>query len=274
MDKTMEVIEAGAVTKDYWINLWKRRELVYYLARRDLIVRYKQTFIGVAWVVIKPFLTMVVFTVIFGSLANMDSAKLPYGFIVFAGILPWYLFSNLLSDCSNCLTGNSGLLTKVYFPRMVFPITILTVVLTDFLISFLLIIGMMFWYHIVPSWQIIFFPLFILMAATFALGLGLIAATLNTKYRDFQQLIPFLLQLGIYISPVGYLNQLVPKRWEFAYSLNPMAGIINGFRWSLVPTSITPYWPGIIFSTCISISLLVLGIKIFRNAEARFADTI
>ena len=270
----MQIIKAGAVNKDYWKNLWKRKELLYYLARRDLIVRYKQTIVGVAWVVIRPFLTMVVFTVIFGSLANMDSKGLPYAFVVFAGVLPWYLFANMLATSSDCLLANTGMLTKVYFPRMIFPINIFLVAMVDFLISFLLIIAMMIWYQITPSWQIIFFPVFILMAASFALGLGMIAATLNVKYRDFQQLIPFMLQLGIYLSPVGYLNQIVPKKWEMIYSLNPMAGIINGFRWSLAPEVIQPYWPGVALAALVSISSLIIGIKVFRSAENSFADTI
>lgn len=270
----MQIIEAGVINKDYWKNLWKRKELLYYLARRDLIVRYKQTFVGIAWVVIRPFLTMVVFTVIFGSLANMDSKGLPYAFVVFAGVLPWYLFANVLSTSSDCLLANTGMLTKVYFPRLIFPINIFLVSMVDFLISFLLIIAMMIWYRISPSWQIIFIPVFTFMAAGFALGIGMIAATLNVKYRDFQQLIPFILQLGIYLSPVGYLNQIVPKKWELIYSFNPMAGIINGFRWALAPNVIQPYWPGVTFAACVSMAFLYIGIKVFRSAENSFADTI
>lgn len=270
----MQIIQAGKTSTDYWKNLWLRRELLFFLARRDLIVRYKQTFVGVAWVVIRPFLTMVVFTVIFGSIANLDSNGLPYGFVVFAGVLPWFLFSNMLADTSNCLITNTGMLTKVYFPRLIFPAAIFIVAIVDFLVSFLILAGMMIWYQIIPSWQIIFFPFFIFLAAIFGVGLGLIAATLNVKYRDFQQLIPFALQLGIYLSPVGYLNTLVPRKWEIVYALNPMAGIINGFRWSLVPNSITPYWPGVAFSTVICFGLLFIGIKVFRSAEDGFADTI
>ena len=270
----MEVIESGVAAKGYWKNLWKRRELIYFLARRDIIVRYKQTFIGAAWVVIKPFLTMVVFTIIFGSLANLNSSDLPYGFVVFAGILPWYLFSNLLTDCSNCLTGNTSLLTKVYFPRLVFPITILIVTLADFLISFVLIVGMMLWYKILPTPAIVLMPVFIGTAAAFALGLGLIAAVINTRFRDLQQLIPFLLQLGIFITPVGYLNQIVPKKWEMVYALNPMSGIINGFRWCLSPNSIALYEPGIIYSFAISFTLLFFGIWIYKRSESTITDTI
>jgi lipopolysaccharide transport system permease protein len=270
----MQIIEAQTIAKDYWKNLWKRRELLYYLARRDLIVRYKQTFVGVAWVVIRPFLTMVVFTVIFGQLANMDSKGLPYAFIVYAGVLPWFLFANLLATTSDCLLANSGMLTKVYFPRLIFPINIFIVAMVDFVVSFSLLVAMMIWYQIAPSWQIIFFPVFILMTAAFALGLGMIAATLNVKYRDFQQLIPFILQLGIYLSPVGYLNAIVPRKWEVIYALNPMAGIINGFRWCLAPDVMPLYWPGVIFAAVVSITSLIIGIKVFRAAENSFADTI
>jgi len=270
----MEIIESGIATKSYWKNLWKCRELIYFLYRRDLIVRYKQTFVGVAWVVIKPFLTMVVFTIIFGSLANMSSSGLPYSLIVFAGILPWFLFANLLTDCTNCLTGNASLLTKVYFPRLVFPITILVVVFTDFLISLILIIGMMIWYQIPPTTSILFIPIFIGTAAALALGIGLIAAVINTRFRDLQQLIPFLLQLGIYISPVGYLNQVVPKKWELIYALNPMSGIINGFRWCLSPSSIILYQPGLIYSFVISFTFLAMGIWVFKRSESNITDTI
>lgn len=270
----MQIIEAGVIAKDYWRNLWRRRELIYFLVRRDLIVRYKQTIIGVGWVVIKPFLTMVVFTVIFGSLANLDSNGVPYSFLVFAGVIPWYLFSSVLSDSSNCLLANSNLLNKVYFPRLVFPISIFFVTLVDFIVSFSLLICMMFWFQIVPQWEIILFPIFILMASAFGLGIGLISATLNVKYRDFQQLIPFMLQLGIYISPVGYLNQLVKPKWEFIYSLNPMAAVINGFRWCLMPDKITMYWPGFIYAASISAFVLYIGVRMFRASEARFTDTI
>ena len=270
----MQIIEAKAVTKDYWKNLWMRRELLYYLARRDLIVRYKQTFVGIAWVVIKPFLTMVVFTVIFGQLANMDSKGLPYAFVVYAGVLPWYLFANMLATSSECLLANSGMLTKVYFPRLIFPINIFIVAMVDFFISFCLLVAMMIWYRIMPSWEIVFFPFFILMTAAFALGLGMIAATLNVRYRDFQQLIPFMLQLGIYISPVGYLNAIVPRQWEVIYSLNPMAGIINGFRWSLAPNVMPLYLPGVVLAGVVSVTALIVGIKVFRASENSFADTI
>ena len=166
------------------------------------------------------------------------------------------------------------MLRKVYCPRLIFPAAILLVGLVDFAVSFFLLVVMMFWYHIIPSWQIIIFPFFILMAGSTAIGLGLIAATLNVKYRDFQQLVPFLLQMGMYISPVGYLNQLVAKRWEFVYSLNPLAGIINGFRWCLTPDSIPLYAPGLWYSIGFSIAALLIGITVFRLAEDGFADTI
>jgi len=270
----MQIIEAGAINKEYWANLWQRRQLLYYLTRRDLIVRYKQTIVGVAWVVIRPFLTMVVLTVIFGSIANLDSSGLPYGFVVFAGVLPWFLFANMLADTSNCLLANTGMLTKVYFPRLIFPASIFIVTLIDFFVSFILLIIMMFWYKITPGWQLIFFPAFIFMSATLGVGLGLIFATLNAKYRDFQQLIPFLLQLGIYLSPVGYLNSLVPGKWEIIYSANPMAGIINGFRWTLSPYSIKLNWGASLYSLVFTMVVFWIGIKLFRKAENSFADTI
>jgi lipopolysaccharide transport system permease protein len=270
----MHIIEAGALNQHYWKSLWAKRSLLYYLSRKDLTVRYKQTFVGVAWVLIRPFLTMVVFTIIFGSIAKLDSNGLPYGFIVFAGIVPWTLFANLLAETSGSLMANGSLLRKVHCPRLIFPAASLLVALADCAVSFCLLLAMMLWYQIMPSWQIIFFPFFIMMAAATAVGLGLIAATLNARFRDFQQLIPFLLQMGMYLSPVGYLNQLVSKKWELVYSLNPLAGIINGFRWSLVPQSIPIYVPGLIYSIVFSIVVLLIGIKVFRSAEANFADTI
>ena len=270
----MQIIEAGIQSKEYWKHLWARRELLFFFTKRDIVIRYKQTIIGASWVLIRPFLTMVVFTVLFGSLANLSSSGLPYGFVVFAGMLPWFLFSTMVSDCSNSLVGNRGMLTKVYFPRLIFPLTNFLVTLVDFFVSFTLLIGMMVWYQIIPSWEIIFLPFFVLLAAILGLGIGLLTATLNVKYRDFQQIIPFLLQLGIYVSPVGYLNQLVPKRWEIIYFLNPMAGIINGFRWCLVPSALTLNWWGILYAAFFSFVSLYVGIKIFKRAEAQFADTI
>ena len=270
----MQIIEAGARNQHYWKSLWAKRSLLYYLSRKDLTVRYKQTFVGIAWVMIRPFLTMVVFTMIFGAIAQLDSNGLPYGFVVFAGVLPWYLFANLFAETSGSLIANGALLRKVNCPRLIFPAANLLVALADFAVSFCLLVLMMAWYHITPSWQIIFFPFFVMLAAMTAIGLGLIAATFNAKFRDFQQLIPFLLQMGMYLSPVGYLNQLVSKKWEVVYSLNPLAGIINGFRWSLVPESIPVYTPGLIYSVIFSFIILIIGIKIFRDAEANFADTI
>jgi len=270
----MRIIEAGASHLNYWSILWAKRSLLFYLTRKDLIVRYKQTVVGVTWVLIRPFLTMVVFTMIFGAIANLDSNGLPYGFVVYAGIVPWFLFANLFGETSSCLITNGGIMKKLNCPRLIFPMAILSVGLVDFAMSFLLLVGMMFWYHIYPSWQFIFFPFFILMTASTAIGLGLIAATLNAKYRDFQQLVPFILQMGMYLSPVGYLNQLVSPKWEWVYALNPLAGIINGFRWTLVPQAIPIYVPGLIYSIVFSIVILIIGIIVFRSAEAGFADTI
>ena len=270
----MQIIEAGGLNQHYWKSLWAKRSLLYYLSRKDLTVRYKQTFVGVAWVMIRPFLTMVIFTMIFGAIAKLDSNGLPYGFVVFAGVLPWYLFANLFAETSGSLIVNGALLRKINCPRLIFPAANLLVALADFAVSFCLLVLMMIWYRIMPSWQIIFFPIFILMSATTAVGLGLIAATFNAKYRDFQQLVPFLLQMGMYVSPVGYLNQLVSPKWEMLYALNPIAGIINGFRWSLVPESIPVYLPGIIYSAVFSVAILAIGIRVFRAAEANFADTV
>jgi lipopolysaccharide transport system permease protein len=270
----MLILEAKTNPKNYWKTIWQRRSLLFYVTRRDLTVRYKQTLVGISWVLIRPILTMLIFSLLFGSIAKLDSSGLPYGFVVFAGIVPWFLFANLFGETSNSLIANATMVTKVNCPRLIFPISTLIVGLVDFSLGFLLLLAMMLWYSVPIQWEIIFFPIFILSAAMLAIGLGLMAATLNARYRDFQQLIPFVLQLGIYLSPVGYLNQLVPKKWELLYSLNPIAGIINGFRWSLAPNVISPYWPGLIYAVVVSMAMLYLGIKVFRAAEDNFSDTI
>jgi lipopolysaccharide transport system permease protein len=270
----MLILEAKTNPKDYWKTIWQRRSLLFYVTRRDLTVRYKQTFVGVSWVLIRPIITMLIFSLLFGSIAKLDSSGLPYGFVVFAGIVPWFLFANMFAETSNSLVTNSTMVTKVHCPRLIFPISTLVVGVVDFSLAFVVLMGLMLWNHIPIQWEILYFPIFILMAIMLAVGMGLIAATLNVRYRDFQQLIPFMLQMGIYLSPVGYLNQLVPKKWEMVYSLNPMAGIINGFRWCLAPQSIALYWPGVFYAFGLSLFMLYLGIKIFRAAEDHFADNI
>lgn len=268
------VISNGMTSKGYWQDFWRHREMLLFLAWRDILVRYKQTIVGASWVIIRPLLTMLVFTLVFGRIANLPSNGVPYPLLVFAGMLPWFFFSSALTECSNSLVGNSNLLSKVYFPRLIVPASTLLVCVVDYLISCLLLFVMLVWYSHWPDWRILFLPLFSLFAAIIAFGLGLWAAALNVRYRDFRHLIPFLLQLGIYVSPVGYATTLIPEKWRFLYSLNPLVGVIDGFRWSLLGQESHIYWPSMLISLVGSILVLITGLRYFRKSEAGFADVI
>src|SRR5206468_3926410 len=231
------VIEPGRTERNYWADLWRFRELLLILAWRDISVRYKQTVIGVAWAIVRPFLTMLVFTIIFGRVAGLPSdAGTPYALMVFAGMLPWSLFSNALGEASNSLIGNERLISKVYFPRLIIPVATVVTAFVDFLISFALLLALMVYYRFVPGWHILLLPLFILMALLASLGPGLWVTALNVKYRDFRYVIPFLVQFGLYVSPVGFSSTVVPEKWRLLYSLNPLVGVIDGFRWSILGT--------------------------------------
>jgi lipopolysaccharide transport system permease protein len=269
------IIEAGRAEKNYWADLWRYRELFQVLAWRDISVRYKQTIIGVAWAVIRPFLTMVVFTVIFGKVAKLPSeGTAPYALLVFAGMLPWTFFSTALAEASNSLIGNANLISKVYFPRLIVPTATVVVALIDFLISFTVLAAMMVWYHYLPGWQILLLPVFILLAFLASLGPGLWITALNVKYRDFRYIIPFLVQFGLYISPVGFSSSVVPEKWRLLYSLNPMVGVIDGFRWCILRGESPIYWPGFYLSLAVTAFFLWLGIHQFRKMEKTFADLI
>lgn len=269
------VIEAGRTEAQYWRDLWRYRELFYFLAWRDILVRYKQTAIGVAWALIRPFLTMIVFTVVFGKLANLPSeGNAPYPILVFAAMLPWQFFANALSECSNSLINNANLISKVYFPRLVVPTSAVIVSFVDFLISGIILLGLMAWYNAVPSWRILALPLFVGVAFAAAMGAGLWLAALNVQYRDFRYVVPFLVQFGLYISPVGFSSTIVPERWRLLYSLNPMVGVIDGFRWAIIGGQVQLYWPGFLLSLLLVIVLLVTGILYFRRMERTFADVI
>lgn len=268
------IIESGGRSRGYWRDLWAHREMLLFLAWRDILVRYKQTVVGASWVIIRPLLTMLVFSVVFGRLAGLPSNGVPYPLLVLAGMLPWFFFSNVLTECSNSLVGNSNLLSKIYFPRLIVPISTLLTCLVDYLISCLLLLAMLLWYSHWPDWRILFLPFFSLFAAIISFGLGLWAAALNVRYRDFRHLIPFCLQLGIYISPVGYATTLVPEKWRFLYSLNPLVGVIDGFRWSLLGQDTHLYWPGFTISFFGSLLILITGVWYFRKSEASFADVI
>lgn len=268
------IIEAGRTERQYWKDLWQYRELFYFLAWRDILVRYKQTVIGITWALIRPFLTMIVFTVVFGKLAKLPSEGIPYPILVFAAMLPWQFFANSLSECSNSLISNANLISKIYFPRLIVPTSAVVVSFVDFMISGLILLGLMAWYNFVPSWRILTLPLFILMACVAALGAGLWFASLNVKYRDFRFIVPFIVQFGLYISPVGFSSSIVPQQWRLIYSLNPLVGVIDGFRWAILGGKSPLYLPGFILSVSLVTLLLVSGIWYFRKTERTFADVI
>lgn len=268
------IIEAGRAEKQYWQDLWRYRELFYFLAWRDILVRYKQTAIGIAWALIRPFLTMVVFTVVFGQLAKLPSEGAPYPILVFSAMLPWQFFSNSLSECSNSLISNANLLSKVYFPRLVVPTSAVVVSFVDFMISGIILLALMAWYNFVPSWRILTLPLFVGVAFAASMGAGLWLASLNVQYRDFRFIVPFIVQFGLYISPVGFSSSIVPEQWRFIYSLNPMVGVIDGFRWAILGGESKLYLPGFILSMALVVLLLVSGIWYFRKMERTFADVI
>jgi lipopolysaccharide transport system permease protein len=268
------IIEVGRTEKQYWQDLWRYRELFYFLAWRDILVRYKQTAIGIVWALIRPFLTMVVFTVVFGQLAKLPSEGAPYPILVFSAMLPWQFFSNSLSECSNSLISNANLLSKVYFPRLVVPTSAVVVSFVDFMISGIILLALMAWYNFVPSWRILTLPFFIGVAFAASMGAGLWLASLNVQYRDFRFIVPFIVQFGLYISPVGFSSSIVPEKWRFIYSLNPMVGVIDGFRWAILGGNSQLYLPGFILSMVLVFLLLVSGIWYFRKMERTFADVI
>ena len=268
------LIKAGSAHKRYWHDLWQYRELLYFLAWRDILVRYKQTVFGVAWALIRPFVTMVVFTVVFGQLAKLPSGGAPYPILVFAAMLPWQFFANALQECSNSLVYDSNLISKVYFPRLLVPFGSVMVSFVDFLLSGMILLALMAWYNFVPSWHIVMLPAFVLIALALTLGGGLWFAALNVKYRDFRYIVPFVVQVGLYVSPVGFSSQVVPQQWRLLYSLNPMVGVIDGFRWCILGGSVDIYWPGFALSMGLVGLLLVTGVRYFRQTERIFADVV
>jgi lipopolysaccharide transport system permease protein len=269
------IIEAGRTERQYWRDLWRYRELFYFLAWRDILVRYKQTVIGMAWALIRPFLTMIVFTVVFGKLAKLPTeGGAPYPILVFAAMLPWQFFANSLSECSHSLITNSNLISKVYFPRLIVPTSAVVVSFVDFLISGMILLGLMAWYDFVPTWRIIILPFFIAVAFAASIGAGLWLASLNVQYRDFRYIVPFVVQFGLYISPVGFSSNVVPEKWRLLYSLNPMVGVIDGFRWAILGGESHLYLPGFFLSLGLVLISLISGIWYFRKMERTFADVI
>ncbi len=273
-NQSVLVIEAGRAERHYWKDLWRYRELFYFLAWRDILVRYKQTVIGLAWALIRPFLTMVIFVVVFSKLAKLPSEGVPYPILVFAALLPWQFFANAFTEAGNSLISNANMISKVYFPRLVVPTSAVIVSFVDFLISGIILVGLMLWYGFAPDWRVFTLPLFICIAFAAAMGAGLWTAALNVKYRDFRYIIPFVVQFGLYVSPVGFSSAIVPEQWRLLYSLNPMVGVIDGFRWAILGGNFQLYWPGFLLSMFLVIVILVTGIYYFRKTEKTFADVI
>ncbi|HEU5164399.1 MAG TPA: ABC transporter permease [Chitinophagaceae bacterium] len=272
-------IEPGRAEKNYWKDLWRYRELFYILSWRDLKVRYKQTVIGVVWSVLRPLLTMMIFTFVFGKMANLKPPPgVDYAVLVFAGLLPWQFFAAGLTEASNSLVGNERLISKVYFPRMIIPAASVITSLVDFFISLVLMFALMIWYGTTPSFNLIFLPLFIIMAFFASFGVGLWLTALNVKYRDFKHVVPFLVQIGLYLSPVGFTSEkaslIIPEKFRILYYLNPMAGVIDGFRWCFFGEKTPLNWNGMLISFAVIIFFLLIGIRTFRKMERSFADLI
>ncbi len=269
------VIEPGRRELHYWLELWRYRELFRVLAWRDISVRYKQTIIGVLWALIRPFLTMLIFTIIFGRIAKLPSdGSAPYALMVFAGMLPWTFFATGLAEASNSLVTNSNLISKVYFPRLIIPTATVVVAFVDFLVSFFILLALLVWYQFEPGWQILLLPLFVLLAFFASIGPSLWITALNVRYRDFRYIIPFIVQFGLYVSPVGFSSSVVPQQWRLLYSLNPLVGVIDGFRWCILGGQSQLYMPGLLTSIGVTLLFLWFGIRQFRKMEKGFADLI
>jgi lipopolysaccharide transport system permease protein len=269
------VLEPGRADKNYWMDLWRYRELFFLLAWRDLAVRYKQTVIGIAWAILRPLLTVLVLTVVFNRVARLPSdGGAPYVLMVFAAMLPWSLFSTSLGDASGSLVDSANLISKVYFPRMIVPAAAIVTAFADFLISLLILMALMVSYRFAPGWNMLLLPGFMLLALLASFGPGLWITALNVKYRDFRYVIPFVVQFGLYVSPVGFSSSVVPERWRLLYHLNPMVGVIDGFRWCILGAGSPLYLPGLALSLIVVAFFLWLGVSRFRKMETSFADII
>lgn len=267
------VIEPGRAAAHYWRDLWRYRELMSFLAWRDIAVRYKQTAIGVVWAAIRPALTLLVF-VAFRRMAGLHDGNAPDAIVVLSAVLPWQFFSSALSESSSSLIGNTGLISKVYFPRLIIPISAVAAALVDFLVTLVMLALLMAWYGVAPDIRLVALPLFVILTGVLSLGLGLLLAALTVTYRDFRYVVPFLIQLGLFISPVAFASAQVPERWRLVYSLNPLVGIIDGFRWSILAgrSAIDP--PALAASAVMSLLALAIGVWHFRRTERGFADAI
>ena len=267
------VIEPGMTVKNYWRDLWHYRELIYFLAWRDTAVRYKQTGIGIAWALIRPALTMLVF-VGFRRLVGFPAGRVPEPILVFAAVLPWQFFSSALADAAASLVGNANLISKIYFPRLLIPLAAVATTVIDFAITLVLLVVLMLWYRFLPGWQLVALPLFLLLAFGLAFGFGLLFAALNVEYRDFRYIVPFMVQFGLFVSPIAFSTTDVPAQWRALYALNPMVGIIDGFRWSLLGGRVALDAQSTTISIAVTAAVLALGLWYFRRMEHSFADRI
>jgi lipopolysaccharide transport system permease protein len=254
-------------------TMWEYRELLYFLVWRDLKVRYRQTIIGIGWVVVQPLITMVLFTVVFGSLAKVPSDGVPYPIFIYSALLPWNLFASCLNRGSDSVVGNAQLISKIYFPRLLLPISGVLSPMVDFAVSFVIFTGMMIWFRTLPGLGVLALAIFIMLALLTALGVGLWLSALNVRYRDVGHAIPFIIQSWMFASPVAYSASLVPERWRTLYGINPMVGVIEGFRWALLGKQ-TPDFGVIIMSSGVVVALLVSGLIFFKHTERTFADVI
>jgi len=269
------VIEPGSGSLRYWRDVWAYRELLAILAWRDVAVRYKQAVLGSGWAIVRPLLTMLIFTFVFSVLARLPSeGNTPYPLLVLAGMLPWLLFAGIMTEASSSLINNEPLVGKVYFPRIIIPVATCLVALIDFLISIAIFVAMALWYAFVPDWRIVFFPLFTLLALLVAIGPALLIAALNVKYRDFRYIVPFMIQIGMYVTPVGFSSAIVPEKWQLLFSLNPMVGVIDGFRWCLLRGAVPLDWTSLSISLVAAVVMLALGAWYFPRTEKSFADII
>jgi lipopolysaccharide transport system permease protein len=268
------IIEAGHTERNYWRDLFRYRELFYFLAWRDVLVRYKQTVIGILWAVLRPLLTMLVFTFVFSRIAKLPAEGMPYPIMVFAAMLPWQLFATSLTEGSNSLISNANLISKVYFPRLIVPASAVIVSFVDFAISMVLLGILMAIYGVWSGWTILMLPLFTALAMLASAGAGIWLAALNVKYRDFRYVVPFIVQFGLYISPVGFSSNIVPEKWRLLYDLNPMVGVIDGFRWAISNGATAFPQQSLLLSLVTVMFLLITGIWYFRKTERTFADII
>jgi lipopolysaccharide transport system permease protein len=273
-EKHVVKLEAGKTGQNYWSDVFRYRELFAVLAERDITVRYKQTAIGILWALLRPLLTMMVFTFVFGRIAKLPSEGAPYALLVFSGMVPWFFFASSVSESSSSLIANANLLSKVYFPRILIPLSSILVAAVDFLIGMVLLVVLMVFFDFLPSWRLLTLPLFLMIALSAAIGLGLSFSALNIRYRDFQFIVPFLLQMGIYASPIGFSITVIPEKWHLIYALNPMVGVIEGFRWAVLGGSFELRWDVVATSGCVAIILLCFGVIFFRRFERGIADVI